>query len=103
VIVTRRGDGPSRQPDGEVAAVVVGGTDVGRPEVPPVVDVSVGVGTSVALPVVVGWSVGVGRSCVVSGAGAGVVVSGWLAGAVGPAGTDVPVPAVAAPVVSGRM
>ena len=102
MIVTRRGDGPSRQPDGEVAAVVVGGTDVGRPEVPPVVDVSVGVGTSVALPVVVGWSVGVGRSCVVSGAGV-VVGAGRLAGAVGPAGTDVPVPAVAAPVVSGRM
>jgi hypothetical protein len=84
--------------------VVGGGTDVGRPEVPPVVGVSVGVEEWVALPVVVGWSVGVGRSCVVSGAGAGaVVVAGRLAGAVGPAGTDVPVPAVAAPVVSGRM
>src|SRR3954471_11444669 len=33
LMVLRRGDGPSRQAEGEVAVVVGGGRDVGRPEV----------------------------------------------------------------------
>jgi hypothetical protein len=83
--------------------VVGGGTDVGRPDVPPeVVDVSDGVGTSVGLSVVVGSLVGVGWPWVVSGAGV-VVVVGSLGGAVVAVGTEAPVPAGAAAVVSGRM
>jgi hypothetical protein len=84
--------------------VVGGGRDVGRPEVPlEVLGVPDGLGRSVALPVVVGSPVGVGWSRVVSGAGVvvGVVVSG--AGAGVDAGTGLPAPLVAAPVVSGRM
>ena len=85
--------------------MVGGGTDVGRPDVPPeVVGVSDRVGTSVGLPVVVGSLVGVGWPPVVSGAGAGVVVVvGSLGGAVVAVGTEAPVPAGAAAVVSGRM
>jgi hypothetical protein len=102
-IVTRPGDGPSRQPEGEGAAVVGGGTDVGRPEVSPeLVDVPDGVGTSVGLPVVVRSPVGVGCPRVVSGAGV-VVVVGALGGAVVAVGTGAPPPAGAALVVSGRM
>ena len=84
--------------------MVGGGTDVGRPDVPPeVVDVSDRVGTSVGLPVVVGSLVG-GWPWVVSAAGAGVVVVvGSLGGAVVAVGTEAPVPAGAAAVVSGRM
>jgi hypothetical protein len=100
--VTGRGGGPSRQPEGEVAAVVGGGREVGRSEVPPdVLGVPDGVGRSVALPVVVGSPVGVGWSRVGSGVVVGAVGVGWGAGAVVDAGTWLPVPLVTAAVVSG--
>jgi hypothetical protein len=100
--VTGRGGGPARQPEGEVAAVVGGGREVGRPEVrPEVLGVSDGVGRSVGLPVVVGSPVGVGCSWVGSGVVVGAVV--WGAGAIGDAGTWLPVPLVTAAVVSGLM
>jgi hypothetical protein len=83
--------------------VVGGAREVGRPELrPETLGVPVGVGRSVGLLVVVGWSDGVGWSCVRSGVVVGAVVCG--AGAVVAAGAWLPVPVVVVvAVVSGLM
>jgi hypothetical protein len=104
-IVTRRGDGRLRQPDGGGTAEV-GATDVGRPDVPLVpLGVAEGVVTSVGISVGVGVDVSVdvdvGRSWVRAGVVVGAVVR-W-AGAVVDAGTWLPAPLVAVAAVSGLM
>jgi hypothetical protein len=103
LIVTPVGERRGRQPAGEVAVALGVGSGVGTTDVEPVpVGVPVGVDWSELPPDVVGTAVVVGWFWLVSGAG--VVVAGRsVAGAVVPAGTEVPVPAVADPVGSGRM
>jgi hypothetical protein len=101
---------PSAQPPGGLTVVVgTGGgvvvATVGVGRVPSVVPpgVSPGVVVSVEPPVVVDCPVVVGCSVVVSGAGV-VVAVGSRAGADVEAGARLPVvPAVAVPVVAGRM